>query len=280
MSERKVIVSDKLGFCSGVESAINKAFEAAEQAIKENIPCYFYGEIVHNKRVISYFDKLSIKSIYSPDGVKPGLLVIRAHGISDREREAFIEKGFKLIDATCPVVMRNQALIRKEEGNILIIGYPKHAEVVSLIGAAKKDAIVINKAENLDSLDKSLTYSAVLQTTYSDLELDRIIKRCAALGIKIKFLNSICSASRMRRLGVERIRDEVEAFVVVGDRMSANAKELYDLAKSHCANSFLVEGADELPQELFSYYIIGVTAGASTPKTVYEEVIDTLRSNK
>jgi len=277
LSERRVIVSDKLGFCSGVESAINKAFEAAERAMREDIPCYFYGDIVHNKRVISYFDRLSIKSIYSPSGVKPGLLIIRAHGIADEERMSFIDKGFKIIDATCPVVMRNQALIRKEQGNILIIGYPKHAEVVSLIGAARSDVRVITKAEDLDSLDSSIAYNAVLQTTFSDLELDRIIKKSAELGIRIKYLNSICSASRMRRLGVERIRDKVDAFVVVGDRMSANTKELYDLARSHCANSYLIEGADELPAEVFSYYIIGVTAGASTPKAVYEEVIDTLR---
>ncbi len=277
MSERRVIVSEKLGFCSGVESAINKAFEAAEQAKRENMPCYFYGEIVHNKRVIAYFDKLSIKSIYSPDDVEPGYLIIRAHGIADSERASFIAKGFKLIDATCPVVMRNQSLIRKERGNLLIIGYPKHAEVVSLIGAASSVTRVITKAEDLDSLDRALSYSALLQTTFSDLELDRIIKRSSELSIKIRFLNSICSASRMRRLGVEKIRDEVEAFVIVGDRMSANTKELYDLAKSHCANSYLVEGADELPREVFSYYIIGVTAGASTPKVVYEEVIDTLR---
>lgn len=280
LSDRTVLVSEKLGFCSGVESAINKAFEAAEKAMNDGLPCYFYGDIVHNKRVIAYFDKLSIKSIYSPEGVKPGVLIIRAHGIADSERAEFEAKGFVLVDATCPVVKHNQELVRKEEGNLLIVGYPKHAEVISLLGSTNKEAKVITSSEDIDSLDKSISYSAVLQTTFSDVELERIIKRAAERSIRISFLNSICSASRMRRLGVMKLCKSVDAFVVVGDRLSANTKELYELAKKGSENAFLIEAAEELPQEVFSYNIIGVTAGASTPKSVYQEAIDTLRSKK
>ena len=278
MSE--VFVAENLGFCSGVERAIATLKDGAELSLSIGLPCYVYGDIVHNKEVMSSLASYGIKSILFPEEAdRPGVIVIRAHGISDEMRLRFSDAGFRIIDATCPVVLRNQALVRDSEKNVLIIGYKEHAEVISLAGAARKEAHVIATAEELSSLDRNTQYNAVFQTTFSDSEYERIVDRIKELGLKIRFLNSVCAASRMRRLSVIKLRHMVDAFVVVGDSMSANTRELAVLAGSEGCRVFAVEKAENLPPEVFLYNRIGVTAGASTPSVIYNKVIDTLRSH-
>ncbi len=278
MSE--VIVADNLGFCSGVERAIATLKEGAELSASLGLPCYVYGDIVHNKEVMASLAHYGIKSILSPEDTdRPGVIVIRAHGISDEMRLRFSSSGFRIIDATCPVVLKNQALVRDSDKDMIIIGYKEHAEVISLAGAAKREAIVIATAEELSSIDRNTQYNAVFQTTFSDSEYERIVSRIKEQGFKIRFLNSVCAASRMRRLSVIKLRQKVDAFVVVGDSMSANTKELAMIAGAEGCRVFAVEKAENLPPEVFLYSRIGVTAGASTPSVIYNKVIDILRSH-
>ncbi len=279
MSDRSVIVADSLGFCAGVERAVGRLKEGADEARGKGLPCYVYGDIVHNKEVMASFSSYGIKRIFSPEEAPgPGIVVIRAHGIPDDMRKRFCSSGFTLIDATCPVVLRNQELVRSSDRPVLIIGYPEHAEVRSLAGAAKTDCQVVSSAAEIATVDRGLTYNAVLQTTFSDTEYDRIVLKAKEIGLHVRFLNSVCSASRMRRLAVMRIRSSADAFVVIGDRMSANTRELAALASEAGCRVFSVEKADDLPQDVFSYDKIGVTAGASTPSAVYNDVIEALRS--
>ena len=266
-----------LGFCKGVDNAVRKAEIAVEERRgKENI--YFFGNIVHNNKVVDSLLSKGGKVVFSPDEVDgPGYLIVRAHGITDSLRSGFEAKGLEIIDCTCPVVLRGQSLVRESEKPVLILGYKGHSEVDSLFGSAPHNAIVISEPEDLDGVEKG-SYRAVVQTTFSISRMEKILEKAREKGIEIDKANSICLASVSRRNGVRRIADEVEAFVVVGSSHSANTRELVETASRLGKPSFLAEDCESIPDEVFSYGIIGLTAGASTPYEEYIKVKERLES--
>ena len=259
-----------LGFCQGVRSALKKALDAREMALGLSLDVYIYGSIVHNSRVQEDFSRLGIRTISSAYGQKPGVVVIRAHGIADSERKAFEDLGYVIVDATCPVVLHNQALLRSAS-DPLIIGSSMHDEVIALRGVAV-NACVIERPEDLSMLSRDVEYSAVIQTTLSSSLLDEIKHVAVEKGLTINYLNSICNASLSRREAVRDLASVVDAVVVVGDRTSANARQLERLASSSGKMAYLVESGDELPDEVFCYGRIGITSGASTPDSQLEDV--------
>lgn len=273
----KVIMAPALGFCKGVDNAVRKAEIAVEERRgKENI--YFFGNIVHNNKVVDSLLSKGGKVVFSPDEVDgPGCLIVRAHGITDSLRSGFEAKGLEIIDCTCPVVLRGQSLVRESEKPVLILGYKGHSEVDSLFGSAPHNAIVISVPEDLDRVEKG-SYRAVVQTTFSISRMEKILEKAREKGIEIDKANSICLASVSRRNGVRRIADEVEAFVVVGSSHSANTRELVETASRLGKPSFLAEDCESIPDEVFSYGIIGLTAGASTPYEEYIKVKERLES--
>ena len=275
----EVVRAKNLGFCAGVKNAMNVLDSAYQKAIELNLPCYVYGDIVHNAHVVGALKERGIVKINSAEGVPCGVVVIRTHGITDSKRQEFESAGFVLIDATCPVVLRNQGLVRSSDKPVVIIGYPGHSEVVSLLGSGKNVAAVVSKPEELSHLDKNLCYNGVVQTTFSSSELEDILKQAESMGIVINTMNDICASSQLRRIGVRSLKNKVDTMLVVGDRKSANSNELVAVAKSCGMESFLVESADKIPAEVFSCVKIGLTAGASTPSFVYDEVEAVLRGD-
>lgn len=271
--------ASKMGFCRGVSLSLDKVREAYELSQKNGLPCYIYGDIVHNSYVINELSSNGIKSILKPEDAEcPGYLVIRAHGITDRERSAFKEAGFKIVDATCPIVLKNQNLARDSDRDVLIIGYDHHSEVIALLGCTTRPVYAIANPDALDALDMSVSYNAVLQTTFSLIELEQILSRAYEIGLDIKLLNTICNASNDRRKAVEELSRSVDAILVVGDKKSANTNELCKIAKAGCEKSFLVEKAEDIPIDVLECKRIGITAGASTPSGIYRGVEEFLRS--
>lgn len=269
----KVIRAEYLGFCSGVDLAVKKARATVKEAEEKGRSVYFYGELVHNTYISDQFAKHGARVIRSTEeAAEPGLLVIRAHGITDKLRASFLEKGFEIIDTTCPVVLKGQRLVRDSERPVLVIGYPGHSEVVSLLGSAKGVCHLVSAPEDLDKLDKTISYRGVIQTTFSQKALNNLLEKADKIGIEIEISNSICSASVMRRKGVLDLNGKVDAFVVVGDKKSANTLELVETAKRLDVPVFFVDGLEKLPSEVFSYECVGLTAGASTPAVLYESV--------
>lgn len=274
----EVIRAKNLGFCSGVKRALKEVEKALSLSKERNLPCYIYGDIVHNKFVADRIYSYGCISIEKPsDALQPGVLIIRTHGISDSLRDEFVSKGFLIVDATCPVVLHNQDLIRNADGKHLIIGYPGHSEVISLLGASK-DALIIDNVEKLHLLDKECEYSAVIQTTFSSAILSEIQNEIGKLGLHISFLSNICQSSHLRRDGVLALKDVVDYLLVVGDKKSANSNELVSIAIENGMKSSLVESTKDINKELFSYDRIGLSAGASTPEFLYNEVEAYLRS--
>lgn len=257
----------------GVSLSMDKVWVAYEKAESKGVPCYVYGEIVHNSHVMHELETAGIKSILSPGLYEPGVILIRAHGISDKDRAAFIDKGFDIVDATCPVVLRNQALVRNSSLPVIILGLRTHAEVVALLGSkGESEVYAVSTPEDLLILDASLEYNAVLQTTFSDSVKDCILLRADELGIKMNLLNSICSSSEKRRAAVEELKKSCDMILVVGDRKSSNTNELLQIAKKGGKNAFLIENSAGIPDSVVEFDSVGITAGASTPAFLYKEV--------
>lgn len=274
----KVVLAPYLGFCKGVEKALVKAIETVSSA-PEGKKIFFYGEIVHNTYVVDSFRRKGVEVISSPSEIAPGsILVIRAHGIPDILRKEFEEKGAEIVDCTCPVVLRGQSMVRTSPLPVVVLGYKGHSEVEALCGAGKDDVHVAGGEEDLLSIPPG-RYRGVVQTTFSLSTLKTILEKGKEKGIEIELSNSICMASVQRRRGVEKIAGKVDAVVVVGAGHSANARELVEIARQKDKPAFLVSTAESIPEEVFGYDIIGLTAGASTPEGQYLRVKERLEKH-
>ena len=270
----KVVLANNLGFCKGVEKALEKAEKVCSEA--ENKRIYFFGEIVHNKLVTDALIGKGAVIIKSPQEIKePGIVVIRAHGISDKDRKKLLDSGNEIVDCTCPVVLKGQRLVRESDIPVIILGYRGHSEVYSLCGSSDSDVPVISSLSDLDEILPG-RYRGVVQTTFSKPLLDKLIEKGRGKGIEIELVNTICRASIVRRECVEELAEGVEAVVVVGAQHSANAKELVQTAIRKGCPAFLVENENSIPDEVFAYNIIGLTAGASTPESQYLKVKERL----
>ena len=273
----KVVLANNLGFCKGVEKALEEAEKVCSE-VEGKRKIYFYGEIVHNKLVTDAFIGKGAVIIKSPQEIKePGIVVIRAHGIPDKDRKKLLDSGNEIVDCTCPVVLKGQRLVRESDIPVIILGYKGHSEVYSLCGSSDSDVPVISSLSDLDEISPG-RYRGVVQTTFSTPLLDEIIEKGREKGIEIEMSNTICRASIVRRKCVEKLAESVEAVVVVGAQHSANAKELVQTAKRKGCPSFLVENENSIPTEVFAYNIIGLTAGASTPGSQYLNVKERLES--
>ena len=271
-----VSVSETLGFCDGVHRAIDLAHRTLDRALSGNRRLYFYGQIVHNDNVCAWFTSRGVEVIKeASEASENSVIVIRAHGITDNEREALLRKNVEIVDATCPVVLKGQKLVRESEKDVLIFGYNGHSEVLSLLGSAVRKAMVVSSLEDLDKIEGGV-YNGVVQTTFSTALLKVILEKAGEKGIIIDMLNHICKASIKRREAVEKLVDKVACFVVVGDKNSANTRELGTIVKNAGKPCFLVNGADDIPSDVYAYESVGVTAGASTPRDFYRKVIEKL----
>ena len=272
----KVLMSSSYGFCGGVRAAVRKALEAAARANGLGLPCYVSGSLVHSSAVSAMLSAAGIKQIDGPDGNPPGIVVIRTHGIGDGLRKAFMDNGFIIEDATCPVLLRNAELLRSSS-NPILIGDSRHSEIIGLAGC--RDVPVIGCADDLCRLSPGIDYEAVIQTTLSAVTLESILAEAGRVGISIRCLNSICQASADRREALVQLALEADAIAVVGDSASANSRELAELAKRLGKPSFLISSPESVPSALLEYDTIGLTAGASAPDELIAAVKRRIENN-
>ena len=270
----KVVKASVLGFCGGVRNAVAKVCRLAEDNPDRNI--YVYGELAHNKFVMDHIRDLGVKVIHSTDDVPEGdTVVLRAHGVPDKDREEFLRRGVIVEDATCPNVLRNQAAARTSEKSLLILGYDGHSEVRAIVGAtAGQEYRIVSSIEDLDDLDLKKEYDIIVQTTFESHIFDSIIARLDENKVKYNIRTNICLASSMRRRAVRAFKDKgVECIVVIGDSKSANSNALYEEAKATGIPSFFVTGAEEVDDSFSRFSSAGVSAGSSTPDVVIDEVV-------
>lgn len=275
----KVVIADHSGFCFGVEKAIDTAF--SQSSINKDT-IYTLGPIIHNKQAVDKLEDHKIKAINDLDEINDGTVIIRSHGVSKRTYDKANKEKINLIDATCPFVRKIQNIVReyKEKGyNIVIIGNPNHPEVIGINGWSNDESYIVKSREDIDNIPNMDKMCIVVQTTMSVdlyLELTKVLENKAEDVVKF---NTICSATKDRQESAKNLAKEVEVMIIVGGYHSSNTQKLVEICKTEKSDTtFHVEVADELPIDLLKEYeTVGVTAGASTPKWIIDEVIKELK---
>ncbi|MDO4939002.1 MAG: 4-hydroxy-3-methylbut-2-enyl diphosphate reductase [Lachnospiraceae bacterium] len=277
----EIIVAKTAGFCFGVNRAIDMVTGELEKnaAGKTDVQVCTLGPIVHNELVTGELTSKGVRIIDSPD--QPGrgqTVVIRAHGIAKQDEEMLGQRGFAVVDATCPFVKKIHDIVRREGDagrTVIIVGNPDHPEVRGIAGRCSGPNFVIESFRDFKKmklpLDKS--YSLVAQTTFNYEKLSEIIDNLQKLKYDIRCFNTVCNATYERQREAASIAAKVDAMIVIGSRNSSNTRKLYDICKEKCNVTVLIQTMDDLTCADFnSVNSIGITAGASTPKHIIEEV--------
>jgi len=280
----EVKLAKSLGYCFGVERAVEKAYSLLDQGKK----IYTYGPIIHNETVVSDLEKKGVEIIESIDDIaklNEGSVVIRAHGVSKAVYDALEEKGLEIIDATCPFVKRIHNTVSKESENgadIVIVGNAGHPEVLGIVGWCENGATVIESEEEAESYtnESGRKICIVSQTTFQAEKFQHIVEIIQKKGYNVIVVNTICNATEDRQLAAEELATEADAMIVIGGMNSSNTKKLFEICRKRCVHTYFIQTLDDLHLELpKSVRLVGITAGASTPNKIIEEVQNYVRIN-
>ena len=275
---KRLIVAKSAGFCFGVKRAVDTVYE---QAKKEKEPIYTYGPIIHNEAVVEDLEKRGVIVIHSVEELrtaKKGTVIIRSHGVEKAVYEEIKKLGHSIVDATCPFVKKIHRIARKEEANgrhILIIGNAKHPEVEGIRGWCEKPAYVVESLEEAENfaLPMGEKLCIVSQTTFNYNKFEDIVEIISKKGYDIIVLNTICSATEERQTEAREIASDVDAMIVIGGSHSSNTQKLFEICKKECENTYYIQSLDDLDLKTSqSIRCVGITAGASTPNKIIEEV--------
>lgn len=287
----KVIRSKSAGFCWGVDRAINIARDYAQ---KGKSVVYTDGPLIHNQQMMSMLEKEGIQEIgdyqsqsdlsLSDSDKQDAVMVVRAHGISPDRRKYLKSLGMEFRDATCPDVGIIAGKIKQHARKgfaTVIFGDPKHPEVIGLLGYANGNGHVIQSREDIDQLpDLGTEVCMVSQSTMFINEFEELSDYLRERYPELRIFNTICGATRERQTDLVKLVDEgAEALVVIGGHHSANTRKLAKLAKLQGKPTFHIETAKDLDTAaLKDFEVVGVTAGASTPDFIIDEVCKTLEA--
>ncbi|KUK83179.1 MAG: Uncharacterized protein XD97_0245, partial [Pelotomaculum thermopropionicum] len=269
----EVRVAAKAGFCFGVKRAMEMALDTV---LKKEGPIFSLGLLIHNPQAVEYLAKKGIKEINDLDEINEGTLIIRSHGVGPGSLHIARDKGLDIVDATCPFVRRAQVLasdLISEGYQVVVVGDRKHPEVQGIIGWTAGKAIVVENAEEAVFIDQYRKIGVVAQTTQPLENFEAVIKVISERNKEVRACNTICSATSERQQAASELARQVDAMVVVGGKNSANTRKLFSLCSKSGTPTFLVETAGELNQAWFQgVKVVGLTAGASTPDWIIEEV--------
>ena len=282
----EVKLAKTAGFCFGVKRAVDTVYEQVENCKDEKI--YTYGPIIHNEEVVKDLRNKGIEVIETEEELKrltSGVVIIRSHGVSKHIHTILDERGLKCVDATCPFVKKIHRIVEKEsaEGShIVIIGDEKHPEVQGIQGWSKSPVTIIKTQEQAESflVPQNAKICIVSQTTFNYNKFKYLVEIISKKSYDISVLNTICSATKERQTEAESIAKEVEAMIVIGDKHSSNTQKLFEICSNACNNTYYIQTLEDLNMsQLKSVKTVGITAGASTPKNIIEEVQNNVRIN-
>ncbi|WP_143145424.1 4-hydroxy-3-methylbut-2-enyl diphosphate reductase [Tepidibacter thalassicus] len=273
----KVKIASYAGFCFGVERAMNMAWKEVE----ENSDVYSLGPLIHNKQAVKKYEDKGLKVINSLDEAEnKSRVIIRSHGVGLKIYEEAKEKGIKIIDATCPFVKKIQDIVYKyynEEYKIIIVGDYSHPEVIGINGWCNNEAVIVKNIEDLDNIPRNYKkYCVVAQTTMNLNVYEKITEKLEKMLECVEFYNTICSATRERQKAAKELSREVDVMIVIGGKHSSNTQKLVQICSENVI-TYHIETIDDLDlNKLKKYSFVGITAGASTPKWIIEEVVSSI----
>lgn len=278
----KVLLADERGFCFGVERAV----DMVEDALAGDETVRTLGPLIHNNEEMGRLEKSGVTMISEPVQIKRGeTAVIRAHGVTPDVQNDLESRASKVVDATCPFVTRVQRLASRaadENRHVIVVGNPDHPEMVGVKGYAPEHAFVINSAAELAGLPKLKNPLVVSQTTIKAktfFDTAEAVKEIAEGETQI--INTICSATRDRQESAQALAGQVDAFYIIGGEHSSNSRKLVAVCKEQCEKSFLIQTEEDIdPTDLVGVETVGVTAGASTPNWLIDNVVKRLEGIK
>lgn len=277
----KIYIADHAGFCFGVKRAVEIAENTLSQ-LNQDEKIYSLGPLVHNPQVVEKFNKKGLKVIDNTDELDNGKVIIRSHGISGNLQKRLEDKNLELIDGTCPYVkaVHNKVKSYHEKGyKIVIIGDKNHPEVIGINGWCNDEGIVINSEEEANNMPNYDKICVVSQTTNTQEKFQKLSDIVSKKGKEVKIFNTICNATYQRQSACEELAKKVDVMIVIGGYHSSNTNKLAEISRKYCNNVYHVETPDELPlHEIAKFNTVGITAGASTPDWIIEEVIKTLEN--
>ena len=275
----KVIKAKTAGFCFGVKRAVETVYEQVENCGNEQI--YTYGPIIHNEEVIKDMEAKGVRVLRSEedlDALSGGTVIIRSHGVEKRIYDSLNEKNVRIVDATCPFVKKIHNIVREQSAQgryIVIIGNPEHPEVMGIRGWAGDKVSVIQNASDAENFspDKNEKICIVSQTTFNYNKFKDLVEIISEKSYDVSVLNTICNATKERQTEAESIAETVDAMIVIGDKHSSNTQKLFEICRKACNNTYYIQTLGDLDlNQLGSVETVGITAGASTPNNIIEEV--------
>ena len=269
----KTILAPKAGFCFGVKRALDLAMHTAQQ---EEKPIYTLGPLIHSPQVVEDLSQKGLKVVQDIEDIPEGVIIVRSHGVGPEVFERARERGLKVIDATCPFVKKAQELAKKlnEQGyQVIVVGDKEHPEVTGILGWTGHQGIVAEtpqQAENMPALNK---IGIISQTTQPEENFNKIVSVLQQKSDDTITYNTICHATRDRQDAAVELAKSVQVMIVVGGKNSANTQKLARLCADTGTPTYHIETAGEIDRKwLFGMELVGITAGASTPDWIIEEV--------
>ena len=280
----QVELAKSAGFCFGVDKAVETV--KSEIKKKSDLPIYTYGPIIHNEQVVADFESEGVKAINEADidKVTPGIMILRSHGVARSTEERLKKAGFNITDATCPFVKRIHRIVEKvsnEGGKIIIIGDEAHPEVQGIMGWCDTKPYCIKDTADVDHIPYKTgdKVTIVAQTTFNYNKFQEIVDYIDKKGYYINVVNTICNATEERQEAARELAKRADCMIVIGGANSSNSRKLYEICREECETTYFIQTLDDLHLELpKSVRLVGITAGASTPNNIIEEVQNYVRN--
>ena len=272
-----VKVAKTAGFCFGVQRAVDRVYELIGS---DAAPIYTLGPIIHNEEVVSDLEKKGVAVICEEDlgSLKGGTVVIRSHGVGRKVYNTIKKYGLGYVDVTCPFVLKIHKIVERESSrgaHIVIIGDPDHPEVQGICGWCQGPYTVIRNAEDAEKFNISpeKEVCVVSQTTFNYNKFQELVEIFEKKRYDKVVLNTICSATEERQMEARQIACEADTMIVIGGRHSSNTQKLYEICRKECENTYYIQTLVDLDTKPFQCIgCVGITAGASTPNNIIEEV--------
>ena len=274
--KRHIEVANAAGTCFGVERALQMVKEAAAAHAGE---VRTLGPLIHNPRVVAELDQLGVRVAQTPEAAEGHVLVLRSHGVTPDENELANRLCSSVVDATCPFVKKIHRIVEKagQEGKtVLIIGDPQHPEVQGIMGWAAGPVSAVQTEEEARAFAKGINNDVciVSQTTFNHDKFHKLVEIIKGLMYhNYDIVNTICNATEERQTEARAIARRADAMIVIGGKHSSNTRKLYEICREECAETFYIQSLADLELRLLpSMGCVGITAGASTPNNLIEEV--------
>ncbi|WP_026652745.1 4-hydroxy-3-methylbut-2-enyl diphosphate reductase [Butyrivibrio proteoclasticus] len=282
----EVVVAEHAGFCFGVTKAVETVYDQLESGEGKKI--YTYGPIIHNETVVGDLEKRGVKVIEDPDELdasQNGTIIIRSHGVTKEVHKKLEESGLDIIDATCPFVKRIHKIVDEESNkgkSIIVVGSANHPEVEGIVSYATGKVYVIDSPQRAQEFSENVDeeYTVVSQTTFNKKKFQETVEILENRGYNINIVNTICNATDERQTEAEQIAKKADVMIVIGGAHSSNSRKLYEICSKECENTYFIQTLDDLHLDISGEVkLVGITAGASTPRNIIEEVQNYVRTN-